>query len=53
MSCARCGNTNPTKPVAPPVNRPGTQVPRPAQTPQAPCSDAIRNAINNLRYVPK
>ena len=59
MGCARCGNTNPSRPVAPPVNRPGSQVPRPPVLTQAPCAnpdtigEAIKNTINNLRYVPK
>lgn len=59
MGCSRCGNTNPTKPVPPPVNRPGGQVPRPPVAPQAPCANpgdintGVRDAINRLRYVPK
>lgn len=58
MGCSRCGNTNPTHQVPPTKSpRPGTQIPRPPVATQTPCSpsvnDGIRQAINNLRYVPK
>ena len=60
MGCSRCGNNNinPTKAVPPMASpRPGTQVPRPPVASQAPCNssinDGVRQAINNLRYVPK
>lgn len=57
MGCPRCGNNN--RPPVMGTGRPGTQAPQSSRqprptTPSNPSvvSDAIRNAIGGLRYVP-
>ena len=58
MGCSRCGNNRGNQiPLAPsqpaqPVQRPGSN-PRPVQPVRVNPSDSVRNAIGNLRYVPK
>lgn len=51
MGCPRCGSSQPQRQVPPPsASRPGTTVPRPAQTPGP--QGTNRDTIMGLRYVP-
>ncbi len=53
MSCPRCGNNRPAGQVPLPPVRPGANTPRPPERSQIRPSDAVRNAIGGLRYVPR